>query len=552
MTPIEHAFGDEGGEDGGLQFDADTARHLQASPVLHPPALRDIAHAAQRIEADLSRAVWNGNIALIAAGAEPGAGAHQGAAFSRTLLREIGRTGARTREVFTRALAEGGGTVAAAALAGASARAALAIDVMDRSLYERANDCRWWALTTQFRRALEAPEAADPVALGRILRTIHGLYTVYANLVLFDRHGRVVASSREEGAAAPGRPVEGEWVRRTLALPNTQAYCVSAFEPSALYDGRATWVYAAAVRGEADPSRVVGGVAIVFDGEPQFRSMLQDGLPRDAQGVPVEGAFGVFVGRDGRVIASSDDGLPVGTELAAAAELRSAASRDARVLAWRGRWYSVGVSRSTGYREFKGEGDPYREDVTALAFDALTDATAAELPVTAPPPAPQRSLVARGTAGAERIDLATLRIGAQWHALAGHDLVEAIRADGLLPLPGTAAHVRGSVMFRNAPIAVLDADRLLGRSGDAVPSQERQIVVLRPRGARGQAFGLLVDALGDNPQVAPNQLIRLAEGAWQRGPTGAALIDTVVAAAPGANDRELLTLLSADALCSLL
>ncbi len=33
--------------------------------------------------------------------------------------------------------------------------AELIVDIMDRNLYERANDCRWWALTTDFRAILE-------------------------------------------------------------------------------------------------------------------------------------------------------------------------------------------------------------------------------------------------------------------------------------------------------------------------------------------------------------------------------------------------------------
>ena len=37
------------------------------------------------------------------------------------------------------------------------AQAALAMDIMDRNLYERANDCRWWALTPDFRRILSQP-----------------------------------------------------------------------------------------------------------------------------------------------------------------------------------------------------------------------------------------------------------------------------------------------------------------------------------------------------------------------------------------------------------
>ena len=67
--------------------------------------------------------------------------------------------------------------------------AGLAIDIMDRNLYERANDCRWWALTTAFSEPLSRGQLTDQdrSAVGAILRTINGLYTVYSNLILFDR-----------------------------------------------------------------------------------------------------------------------------------------------------------------------------------------------------------------------------------------------------------------------------------------------------------------------------------------------------------------------------
>ena len=565
MTPLEHAFGDPLDESDAERLGAERLARLQHSRVLHPDALREIAAAAQRIESDLARAVWNGNLALLAA---PGAAGgmtntvtdsvtnttanDHGVGFSRTLLREIGRTGARTRDGFTRSLAEMSGNIAGSTLAGARSRAALAIDIMDRSLYERANDCRWWALTTDFRAALESghasSDAPDPAALGAVLRTIHGLYTVYANLVLFDREGRVVAASIEEGAAAPGTLLQAEWVRRTLALANTQSYAVSAFENSALYGDRPTYVYAAAVRGLADPARVVGGIAIVFDSEPQLRSMLQDTLPRDAAGQPLEGAFGVFVDRDGRVVSSSHAQPAVGSVFDADAALRR--GRDGATVPLDGRWYALGAAGSSGYREFKGGDDPYREEVTALVLEALTEPGSAADAARAQP-APRRTASQRRATNEQRVDLASLRIADQWYALEGRDLVEAIRADALLPLPGSPAHVRGSVMHRDKPIAVLCAQALLGLGEPGSPARERQIVVLRPQHAGGRSFGLLVDALGDNPEVAPNQLVRLAEGSWQRAPAGVPLIDTVVVPPPGAKEEALLALLSAKALSTL-
>jgi chemotaxis signal transduction protein len=533
MTPLEHAFAEDQDEAG---LDAHTADQLRGSKVLHPDALHEIEFAAQRIQTDLSRAVWNANIAL--------SGASQDA-----LLREIGRTGSRTRESFTQALDAMSGSIAATTLAGGGARAALAIDIMDRSLYERANDCRWWALTTHFRSALEAPSHLDGTSLGAILRMIHGLYTVYANLVLFNRAGVIVAVSREEGDAVPGRHLDAEWVHHALTLPDPQAYCVSAFEPTGLYGGQPTYIYAAAVRGLKQPGTVVGGIAIVFDSAPQFRSMLQDTLPRDQHGEPLEGAFSLFVSGEGNIIASSHEEPAIGSAIDDAATLLAEdAVNKVQVRQRNGRWYAVGAARSTGYREFKGPDDAYQETVLALMYEALTDnesAAVAQAPKM--PSMPQRSTTSRLVG--ERVDLALLRIGDQWHAVLGADVVEAIHADTVLPLPGSPPYVRGSVLFGQEAIAVLEADALLGQSAPPEPPQQRQIVVLRSRERQNQRFGLLVDELGDNPQVLQTQLVRLAEAAWQRGPASMALIDTLVAPTPGSkSDRALLTLLSAPAL----
>ena len=60
---------------------------------------------------------------------------------------------------------------------------------MDRNLYERANDCRWWALDPVLLRLTETPPG-EPRRQGleKILAYINGLYTVYSNLLLFDAY----------------------------------------------------------------------------------------------------------------------------------------------------------------------------------------------------------------------------------------------------------------------------------------------------------------------------------------------------------------------------
>jgi hypothetical protein len=105
------------------------------------------------------------------------------------------------------------------------------------------------------------------------LQTMNGLYTVYSNLIVFDHSRRIVAVSAEDSRDIEGTVLDEEWASRILSLRGDQAYAVSSFAATHLYKGRPTYIYGAAI---ADPKRqaVVGGVAIVFDSEPQFAAML--------------------------------------------------------------------------------------------------------------------------------------------------------------------------------------------------------------------------------------------------------------------------------------
>lgn len=78
--------------------------------------------------------------------------------------------------------------------------ASLAIEIMDRNLYERANDCRWWALTSVFKEKLSNPIFCqqDIAELREILIYINGLYTVYSNIFLYDRNGNILVVSNDD------------------------------------------------------------------------------------------------------------------------------------------------------------------------------------------------------------------------------------------------------------------------------------------------------------------------------------------------------------------
>jgi chemotaxis signal transduction protein len=578
MVPLEQAFNAQPAARGAStntspQVEAAVMHQLSKSPRLFSDALRDIPRSASQIEASLTRAVWNGNLALghglqsaeSASGSATSASAPSArdVAFAKTLLREIGHTGARTRAVFTRAIAELNETVVSNVLAEGEVSASLAVDLMDRNLYERANDCRWWALNASFRNALGLVhvDAAVQRQLTQTLQSIHALYSVYSNLILFDRSGRVVATSREDEHCALGQTLLAEWVQRSLNLRDPQGHVVSAFEPTALYGQRATYVYSAPVRA-LDGAVAVGGIAIVFDAAPQFEAMLRDSVPRGSAGGIKTSSFSVFVDDQSHIIASTRAdlrpgdrfGLDLSSLTAGATDLKSSTAppSSAAIVRFDNKLFAVGACRAVGYREYRGA------PVIALSLNELAnDAPTSTRLQTAARRVPSSSVVAsngHSVTHEASIDVATFTLAGQWYGLPGSEVLEAMGPQQVLALPlGEKAHaslIRGSVMLRGEPVAVLDINALMHGTAPSASaaslSDAPQIIIIKTQDSK--RFGMVVDTLGDTPAVEKSRLSK-AEG---MGGDANRLVEFLVRPAPGSPvDEGILMLLSSKRLANL-
>ena len=326
--------------------------------------LRTIRRNAALITDDLTLIVMNGQIVA----------AKRDAAEFMPVLDEIRNIGLRTREVFDHSLSQLYHTVVAALLSEVQFQAFLAVDIMDRNLYERANDVRWWALTSLFRESLarKTRHTDGSAAMNEVLAYINGLYTVYTNLILFDDSGTIVAVSDENERHLVGQAMpDAALVRATLNVTDSQRYLVSPFAGTPLYANRHTYIYLTSLRAP-ESSQVVGGIGIVFDSAPQFKAMLEDSLPRDAEGKTPAGVFGVFVERSGHIIASTRDDIKPGSQLALKSSFHDLKSgeRGSAIMEYDGHTYAVGAAMSQGYREYKTTGD-YENDVLALIFVPL-------------------------------------------------------------------------------------------------------------------------------------------------------------------------------------
>ncbi|HEX8484391.1 CheW domain-containing protein [Sphingomonas sp.] len=539
LIPVEGAF--EENDDSRVVLADRHYRAIAGNPRLFSETVRGIPQRADAVQAELNRTVWNGKLAMsrLTDASDP---ATDDNAARRTLLSEISAAGSRTQQVFADAVGALNRTAIGTLIENCAFSAALAVDLMDRNLYERANDCRWWALTTRFRQILTTPmiDEAARAEMTEILTRINDLYTVYTNLILFDRHGLIQAVSDPRQGALVGTPLPPKLAQRLTARAETAFYGVSDFVDSPLYDDRATYIYGAPVLREAAPHIAVGGIAIVFDAEPQFRAMLDDAGLFQAAGRLASGSRSLFVDAQRRIIASTAADDVIGTTLEVPADLLTQATARplARVLAIGGELFAVGIGASIGYREYKGPGDAYRNPVFAVSLLHLgaDDAVA----MAAPPARTSSATAPRRDAGTRR-ELATFAIGNSRFAFDRNDIVEAILPDHIAPAPNTPVSIAGYVPHGRGSIIILDARDHLGLLPLATDAT-RPVIVFQ---GRGRLLGLQVDSLGGILDIDTDRIGRSAVG------EDAQIVKAVVRADP-TDGADMLLLLDADMLTQVL
>ena len=359
MTSLQQAF---------IHEQAHTHRHAYAELIeqasTFPQELKAIRKASAEINADLGLLVLNGQIAS----------ARRNAAEFMPVLESIKQIGAEIANIFTASvnnLQEV--TVMSSHLDNAGFLAALAVDIMDRNLYERANDCRWWALTSAFRQILSNNSISyeNQQTMTAILQYINALYTVYSNLYIYDVNGHILAVSNPKQQSFVGSRVDdATGALAALKNSNSQRYSVSRFVMTEQYNDRHTYIYNAAITDLTNHNKILGGIGIVFDSEPQFEAMLSEILPRNEHGALLPGCFAVFTDRHKTLIAiANNHQLKIGEKLVLDEHFFNLANgeRSSDIIRYQSGNFVLGVAAANGYREYKTK-DEYQNDVLALIF----------------------------------------------------------------------------------------------------------------------------------------------------------------------------------------
>ncbi len=415
--------------------------------------------------------------------------------FAKALLREISNMGRKTKDVFERSIGELHETAVSSVLQDSEFMAALAVELFARNLYERANDCRWWALNGVLAGTLTGREGCDANAASAVLKHINSLYTVYSSIVLFDTNRRVVAVSREDQSHLIGAQIDEVWAIETLALVDSQGYCVSKFGPSSFADGRNTLIYSATVRGS--DRRAAGGVAVVFDACVQLNAMLIDALPHDEDGKLAAGCRGVLLDREGRVMCSTDaSARAIGRDARCDSQERVVARRAGST-----HRRSVLRHRVTARHGLSRISRIGAHAVVLLPLGAVPERGAGQRR-----PLPQCTAARNDHARQEMREFTTFAAGGAWYALPTSCVIEAVDAKAVQSIKTAGAPWAGVIIHGEGAVPVVDLAAMLEMPNTEEPSA---VILMRLPG-RERPLGLLVEALGDNPEVPSDRLLPVA------------------------------------------
>lgn len=487
MVPVDLAFQRTGLDSPLATLPPAIASGLLSHARAFSPPLHEVVLATETIK----RVVWNGQVITAGQG-----GQLRGL---KNILDQISETGARSNEVFSASIKDLYDTVLTAKLQQNAFVSRLLVDLLDRNLYERADDCRWWAMTPGWRAALSG-HTPDGDQLAQVLRHIHSLYTVYTHLYLYDRQGRVLAVSdnAKHGGVAVGDVVDVHTLQQVMALADEQRYHVSAFEATAFTGGAPTYTYHAAVRAP-NSGQPVGGVGIVFNAATEFQAMLEGALA----GRP--GAQAYFLRRDGHIIASTHPDRPAGTHLPlpSGLTLPGPGGVYTQVVVMDGQYMALACAANQGYREFKTT-DGYREDVLGLVLTPLGETRATQG-------------LGRDSGGDWHhqhtahggIEYATFYVHDSLYALPAEGVLEARPAIDMTPAPKGGHPARVGMLPQNGGggsqpfVWVYDLGALMGQPLGS-DGEGGQVVVLS-HGA--QTIGLLVTALHAVPTLASEHMM---------------------------------------------
>jgi Methyl-accepting chemotaxis protein (MCP) signalling domain len=223
------------------------------------------------------------------------------------------------------------------------------IDIIDRNLYERSCDVRWWATDSAVHELCSAPDAASRDRASRRLGVVLDSYTVYLDLWIADVNGVVLTNARHDRyrSVIGSSVAQTKWFADAMMTANGGEFTVADVDTEPRLGGAHVATYATAVReGGLSNGAVVGVLGIFFDWQPQAQAVV-DSVRLTAE--ERDATRCLLIDRTGRIIASSD-------RTGVLSETIQLLGHDAQGYYSQAGGRLVGYARTPGYETYPGLG----------------------------------------------------------------------------------------------------------------------------------------------------------------------------------------------------
>lgn len=151
------------------------------------------------------------------------------------------------------------------------------IDVVDRNLYERSCDCRWWATDASVVDLLTAPSPQAREYCSHRLGQILESYTVYFDIVVADLNGEIVVNGRPTSYDSIGsKHRDARWFTTAMAGRDGTEFGFESVHPSKLVHGERVLAYSCTVRAGGEVrGRPLGVLAVLFRWDALGQTIVQ-------------------------------------------------------------------------------------------------------------------------------------------------------------------------------------------------------------------------------------------------------------------------------------
>lgn len=150
------------------------------------------------------------------------------------------------------------------------------IDLIDRNLYERTADVRWWATDGSVVDALSRKTPESYAFASKRLGVILQAYTVYNDLVLADANGNIVANGNPQKFSSTNTNVsDSAWFTSAMRTKNGGEFGFQTVHRSSLVNNDLALVYSCTVRENGDnKGNIIGVLGVIFKWESLSQTVI--------------------------------------------------------------------------------------------------------------------------------------------------------------------------------------------------------------------------------------------------------------------------------------